>query len=397
MGELYPEGFTNRWSMGGVSLSHRSPYDFVLQNPASLAYLKQTTFKVGGYNQNRYAEPEGSNSVESANQGVSYLALAFPVDESQFIGGGFSLRPLTRTAFTFRQDEVLTGPDGDSTRLSERVEGVGGLSQFVLQGGIRVSPRLAVGLEGGYVFGSITLDNQQAVVGTEGSLSNLYFISENEQNSYRGWTYQTGVQYTLPIDEAKRFVIGARVRPQIRLKRFRERDLFSRPASGGSLQDTITSSSTEEKVAVLPARYGLAVSYNMAPQQELAIEYQQAQWSTIQEAPFDPSPKDSRQLRLGYAVTPEREAVRGFFKRLNYRFGARYHQTHIEVQGQQIETYAVSFGVGIPLNQTRSSVNFGIEFGQRGTNDNELLRERLLRFQFGLSLNDEWFKSRKIQ
>lgn len=395
MGELYPEQFTSRWSMGGVSLAHHSPFSYALQNPASLGYLKQTTFNVGGYNLTRYARTSNSEA-ENAQQGVSYLALAFPIEESLHMAGGFNLRPLTQTDFLFEEDRIQV-VDGDSTRLSERVTGSGGLSQFSLQFGAKILPRWALGVEAGFIFGNISLDNQQGVIGPDAAVNNLFFISESERNTYQGFSWQGGLQYTQPLSNERRMVFGLQYRPGVRLRREQERDLLSRPVSGGGFQDTITSSSSQARLEVLPERIGLGVQYHFAPRHFLAFEGHSQAWSEIEGAPFDNNPPNSWQLRLGYAITPEPDAVRGYLKRIHYRVGARFRQTQIQVEGEQIQEFAVSLGWGFPLNQTRSNVNLGIEFGQRGQTANELLQERLLRFQLGLTLNDEWFKSRKIQ
>jgi len=43
-----------------------------------------------------------------------------------------------------------------------------------------------------------------------------------------------------------------------------------------------------------------------------------------------------------------------------------------------------------------SNLNLGFEYGKKGTTDNGLLEEKYVNFRLSLSLNDIWFKKRKI-
>ena len=55
----------------------------------------------------------------------------------------------------------------------------------------------------------------------------------------------------------------------------------------------------------------------------------------------------------------------------------------------------MSFGLGLPLRKTKSEINLSVEVGERGTTNNNLIKEQFLRFQIGLSLSDIWFVKRK--
>jgi hypothetical protein len=59
----------------------------------------------------------------------------------------------------------------------------------------------------------------------------------------------------------------------------------------------------------------------------------------------------------------------------------------------------MSFGLGfpVPIKFTNASVNLGLELGQRGTTDNNLVQEKFIGIYFGLSLSPSvrWFQKRK--
>ena len=75
---------------------------------------------------------------------------------------------------------------------------------------------------------------------------------------------------------------------------------------------------------------------------------------------------------------------------MTYRAGFKYINGGLEVNQQDIKDFGINFGLGIPVGRL-SKADFGVEFGQRGTNDFGLIKENYLNFMIGVSLNDLWF------
>ena len=76
----------------------------------------------------------------------------------------------------------------------------------------------------------------------------------------------------------------------------------------------------------------------------------------------------------------------------------------------QLNEMAISFGAGIPIRRTFQEVNtdegrifkylallnLGFEIGQRGTLDNNFIKEKFISARIGITINDKWFIRRKI-
>ena len=66
------------------------------------------------------------------------------------------------------------------------------------------------------------------------------------------------------------------------------------------------------------------------------------------------------------------------------------------MQGTNINQYGLSFGASLPFqksNVTRlSTLDLGIELGQRGTVKNNLIRENFLNFTIGINFANKWFE-----
>ena len=74
--------------------------------------------------------------------------------------------------------------------------------------------------------------------------------------------------------------------------------------------------------------------------------------------------------------------------------GFRYENTGLVINNTSINDYGMNFGLGLPVGLSR--INLGVEFGKKGTTSNNLIEENYFNLSVGLSLNDIWFKKRKI-
>ena len=85
------------------------------------------------------------------------------------------------------------------------------------------------------------------------------------------------------------------------------------------------------------------------------------------------------------------------FKNGRYRLGFRYAQSYLQLGETQLDEMAFTAGFGLPIARQTSLINFGIEFGERGTVDNNLIREQFTNVYVGLSLSPigKWFNKRK--
>ena len=80
---------------------------------------------------------------------------------------------------------------------------------------------------------------------------------------------------------------------------------------------------------------------------------------------------------------------------MTYRAGARYNQTYLKINGKPINEFGISFGMGLPLPRSLTTVDLSIELGRRGTMNENLIRETFVNFTLGISIYERWFvKSR---
>ena len=83
-------------------------------------------------------------------------------------------------------------------------------------------------------------------------------------------------------------------------------------------------------------------------------------------------------------------------QRVVYRAGARFGDSGLNINGEDIDEFGISFGVGLPAGRLLTNANLGVEFGRRGTTSAGLVEENFFSVFLSLSLNDRWFQQRKF-
>ena len=105
---------------------------------------------------------------------------------------------------------------------------------------------------------------------------------------------------------------------------------------------------------------------------------------------------DAVKYKIGGFYIPKYNSLTSYYKRIVYRAGIRFEETGINLNGQDINEFGISFGVGIPVGRLFSNVNIGFEIGKRGTTDFGLIQENFFNTFISLSFNDRWFDKRYL-
>jgi hypothetical protein len=80
---------------------------------------------------------------------------------------------------------------------------------------------------------------------------------------------------------------------------------------------------------------------------------------------------------------------------MQYRLGGAYSNTPLTRNDTQLKEMSVSFGFGIPVRKSRTKYDVSLTVGQRGTTDNNLIKEQFVRFGLSVSYDGIWFVKRK--
>jgi hypothetical protein len=163
--------------------------------------------------------------------------------------------------------------------------------------------------------------------------------------------------------------------------------------------DTLNSEDVDGSV-LIPLKWGAGFSYNYNNQFKVGFDYHAQDWTkAVFFGQEDSSLTSSAQYRLGMEITPvpmDQMKRASYLARISYRMGGFYEKNNMNLRGNQIVTYGMSFGVGIPWKNerklfTNTSFNLTYEFRIKGTMDDGLIKETYNIITIGFVLHDFWF------
>ena len=94
---------------------------------------------------------------------------------------------------------------------------------------------------------------------------------------------------------------------------------------------------------------------------------------------------------MGGEYTPNFLDVKSYLKRVTFRAGFTYEEKPYWLADTQIKEFGINFGWTLPVSSF-SGLDFGLMIGNRGTTDNNLVREDFFKVYFGATFNDNrWF------
>ncbi len=377
IGTLKFRGTVENRLMGGLGVFSDSIH-LNLQNPASYAGLQLINFSVGG----SHKVSTQKNETESQNTSAStldYISMGIPVGK---FGMGFGVIPYTSVGYDF-YSEV---PDG-LTQYS----GSGGLNKAYLSAGYQVTPEFSVGIDANYNFGKIENTtttqkdielgtqtyNRSEILGFSFNFGALYkkMISENLELT-GSVTFTPGTSFT---SENSRKISTVRIIPA-GIFTVDERDVLV-----ADTDFTFPSQFTIGAGIGKPKFWGIGAEYINQKTSNFTNRS-----SNIDNVVYENASK----YRLGGYYIPNYNSFGNYFKRVVYRAGARYEQTGLNLDGQDINEFGISFGVGLPVGRLFSNMNLGVEIGSRGTTDFGLIKENFFNTFLSFSLNDRWFEKR---
>ncbi len=363
--------------MGGISMYSDSIHTN-LQNPSGLSYLNLVNFTVGG-NHNRTAQKNAFESAESSSTSINYLSFAVPVGKK--MGLAFGLLPLTSVGY------LLESQSGD---LLFTNRGSGGLNKVFISGGYQVSSNFSLGLDVSYNFGNI--ENTTIL-----SQENVEFgTRETNRSDLSGLNFNFGATYKRMVSESLELISAVSYAPEANLNS----ENFRQFASVFILNESINVDvdvldvEVENTKLTFPSELTIGLGIGKPRQWFAGFEYTNQKTSNFTNRSFtleNVEFKDASRYKLGGFYVPNYNTSSNYWKRATYRAGTRYEETGLIINGEAINEFGISFGVGLPVGRLFSNVNIGFEVGQRGTTNSGLVKENFFNTFISLSLNDRWF------
>jgi hypothetical protein len=377
-GRLSDHSFGAGRSMGGTGIGLRSPKQINPMNPASYSSMDTMTFlfDLGASAQMSWFSDE-TNKQHDMNGNVDYMAMQFPLHKQVAMSAG--LLPFSSVGYQFYNVDV-----SDGLTYTETFTGTGGISQ--LYAGLSVDiwkKRLAVGANLNYLFGTTT---HSAL--TSYTSSNPTSIGDYKILKINDIYFDFGLQYTHPINKSDKLVAGLIYSPKNKL----HNENIHVISSMETVADT-----TKNNLFELPGEYGLGFTYFRENKFIIAADISYQEWSKIKFNSLEGSFKNRTKIAAGMEFIPNYYS-RPFYNRMRYRIGFNYANSYIKMDDNKgYKELGASLGVGIPISDDRSYVNFSFEYVKILPESKSMIKEDYARITLSYTFNERWFFKRKVE
>lgn len=403
IGEVNTPGSLAARSMGGVGVAVRSMAGVNLLNPAaySVTLRKSVLFNFGLEGQNFYdsqRRADGSTARTSYNT-VNFHDIALQIPIAKGLGLGFSLTPYSSVGYRVNRLEENDDVWGDVGRVNYAYEGDGDITEVKVGLGWELFKNFSIGVAAQYFWGEIDRSFSTTITPYVGEGNYTAAIGTTTYSVSR-IKAQVGVQYNL-IDTYRRtltlgatFDIGGDLNPRV-TDRIYLNDIFGYD---------VTNVVSHPKL-VLPRKLVAGLFYE-TPRFAVGADYVYQNWGgsnpgveSISAGGFEVAYRNTSTVKVGIEWTPNRNDVRRFYKRWHYRAGFNYGGYNQTFGGRNVNQYAVTAGIGIPVKFGGfSAIDLGVEFGSRGSHERiaeriGLVKQTYFKFAIGFAMfgEDYWF------
>jgi hypothetical protein len=380
-GEISDNNSGEQRAMGGVSLGLRSPSTINTVNPASYSVVDSLSFMfdIGlSARMALFSDPSGRKTSFTGN--LEYVTMQFPVNK--WLGMSAGLLPYSFSGYDFHNTATIHGDKNnpkDTINVTTTYFGQGGISQVYGGISLKLFNHFSLGMNAYYMFGNSA--NMRQVVFLDGSTPS---IQENRIN-VSDLRFRYGVQFFKTFNDKHAVSAGAIFEPKTSL------NAEAIVTTMGVVSDTVT---LGKNMFDLPMHFGVGVFYTYNNRLSFGLDYTLQSWKNAKFFGATDSLTNFSKIALGVEYVPN-SLGRRFYERLHYRAGVNISNPYYNVNGIDMpKNIGASFGIGIPLPQSKTMLNATIEYGKVG--NNKLMNENFLKLTFNATINEFWFFKRKL-
>lgn len=399
LGSMNTLGTANDKSMAGAGLAVKNEYFINGLNPAGWSAVPQQTFlfDFGVEGDNRYIS-DGTNTTSNNSFNLSSLGMQFPI--AKRLGFGLLLNSYSsvgyRMSFNETDDYILSTIGTTVYDYS----GNGGTTQ--LKAGFGWEPIKGLSIGAAALFYHSSINRLQSVTINPIIQPSTEFRSVQSSTNYEFTkiNFEVGFIYSVKLGENKNSLnFAATFQPNANITQ----NVDDLDYTVGSITTDTVSYTEFTKALALPNKISAGIAYQNR-KLTIAADYIEQNYDGAFDLDVNENINISlgkyRDARLGISYTPNRFDVRNMMRRWTYRAGIRYGTSYLVVNDNEIKDYALSLGVGIPMQRNAPThLNVGIDVGQTGSISSTLIRENYVKLNIGVNFMvvNEWFIRHKFK
>ena len=387
IGNMTRPSLVHNQGMGGIGIGTGNGLNINYANPAMLYKNTLSAFDVAlSFEQS--TQRQGDQKAVLNQGGISYGLFAFPIVPNRW-SASLGVMPYSTVGYRIEEE---TSASGTTDPVRQIQEGNGGLNLVSFSHGVRLYKNLSVGVRLGYLFGAIAETRSIFLTNTTG-LTSVY----EDELYYSDVLIEPSLYFGQQIAKGTTLNLGVVYQPATNIRAtnnvtFENQSTNGTPQSG--LSQTIVDD--DERNVRLPQKLSTGLSIDKYLKYTVGVDVSLQFWDQFRsfEGTND-GMRRSFEIAAGGQFIPDAQSVDSYLSRVAYRLGFNFRDTPFAVSGQQISELGIDFGLSLPVSNL-SSINLAFEVGNRGTTQQNLIRENYFKATLGVTFNDRWFIRRKF-
>jgi len=391
IGNLYGVSSQMNMAIGGAATAFSSPYFINPANPASYMAFDTNSFVFDAAFNIRSGTLKTVDESQKTRFGtLSNIYFGFPVTKWWKFSGG--LMPYSQVGFEMSGSQVIENVG----KLVNVYSGYGGLNKAYVGSAFSPVKNLSVGVNMSYLFGNIVKERIMTFP------DSAYFINTMARSSARlsKVNFDMGLMYRVNLKEGRFMQFGLSYNPKQtvddRAEKIAYTYVYNITRSLNDIKDTVSYETGEKGLVTLPTAFGAGFMFGSTNRWFATADFNWQKWSEFRYLGNNPGLKDNLRISVGGQFRPSPVDMGRYYQRINYRAGFRFEQSYLEIRETRINDFGISFGVGLPMKKSRSTLNIAVEAGTQGSTEKELIKENYIRITIGTALQERWFLKRRF-
>lgn len=394
IGDISKEGTAYNKSMGGTGIATRNKRFINYLNPAAVTARDSLAFMADfGLVQSNNIYQQGDIRSGHNTFNIYDFVLSFPIWRSSAFMVGIT--PYSDVGYNFSSIETDPEIIGNTGNISYDSYGTGSIYQMFFGAGVTFWKSLSVGAEMIYYFGNI-----DKVTNMDYSNSSFRSLNSGNEMTLNGLTGKFGLQWEQKLGGNVSMIAGATYKLGTKMKGY---STNYRYANQSSVSDTLRYS--VDTLGRSGMRFGdelgVGISFKGGDKWSAEFNYLRSDWrrsgmdsaegfAVVGDSKF--SSTVSHSFRAGFEIVPNRNDIRYYFKRCAYRAGVYYDKAYYKMDGNNVNSMGITLGMTLPVFRWYNGISLGVDFGQRASTRQNMIRERYVTFNVGFNIHDIWFQ-----
>lgn len=401
LGVGYPTDFGSSAAegMGLTGVSFVEPFVAGLANPAQWGHTVYG-LATGGVGLQNFNATDNQGTSTNTLLSANYFQAQFPLLRNK-LGVSAAVAPYSRSSFSFVETDtkiINTGASVDTLNYQGNNNGNGGVNMIEMGLGWRINSNISIGYAASLMFAS--LDNEFSTAFDNPEFATVNFT---RQTSGIGFGNRIGALFNFSdvLRGNDQISLGVSLALPVTLDAEKTERTNKQISNRRSTTIVIKQGAGLGKGEIsLPSTLIGGITYHPSRIFAISTEGIYQGWSQYS-SDFNSGEAqrltDRYKVGMGLRYFPYITGSNKFLSKFKYRLGASYDTGHIKVKGLRIETVMFSFGLGILSPNSNSSIDLSVQYGIRGTKNQNLVQEDIWGIQLSVNLAELMFFRPKLK